>query len=352
MSHTIGKVVRTGPGTYLVDSNGDLWFCHLRGRLKALAENSRDLPCVGDIVVLESIARERREVAGATVSGTAVISEVLPRRTQISRLSPPDTPGRQRVEQVLAANVDQGVIVVSLTIPPLKAGTVERYLVLCRQAGVSAVVCLNKIDEVDPVTAGILSHLIADSCTGETGNPVRSAEAGDERWLRRTREIVSRLRNRGVPVVLTSAVTGKGLDELRRLLSGKTSVFLGPSGAGKTSILNRLEPGFAGKTLPVSSATSRGRHSTTYSSLLRVGDGEVADIPGLRAIGFWDLDEEPVRSEYEDIEELALACKFRNCSHTHEPGCAVKEAVERGELEVSRYKRYVRLMREARRRPR
>lgn len=364
MSQITGKVVRTGPGTYLVDYNGDLYFCHLRGRFKAFAENSRDVPCVGDIVVLESITHERREAAGATVSGTAVISGVLPRKTQISRLSPPDMPGRQPVEQVLAANVDQAVIVVSLTVPLLKAGAVERYLILCRQAGVSAMVCLNKIDEVDPLAANMLSQFVAGgdiTGTGSAeapstaigaGNHVHGTAIDHERWLRRAYQITSSLRNRGVPVILTSAVTGRGLEELRRLLAGKTSVFLGPSGAGKTSILNRLEPSFAGKTLPVSSAASRGRHSTTYSSLLRVGDGEVADIPGLRAIGFWNLNEGPVRSEYEDIEELALACRFRNCSHAHEPGCAVKEAVERGELEVSRYRRYVRLMQETRRKRR
>ena len=148
-------------------------------------------------------------------------------------------------------------------------------------------------------------------------------------------------------MLLASAAAGQGLDGLRALLQGKTSVFAGPSGVGKTSLLKGICPDLQSKTLSISSATGKGRHSTTFSSLIDIGGGYVADLPGLRAVGFWNLDEDTVKSEFEDIEEIASGCRFSDCSHIHEPGCAVKAALRSGELDEDRYREYMRIMKEA-----
>lgn len=200
---------------------------------------------------------------------TETHTEILPRRTALTRLSPPDMPGRAPLQQVLAANVDLGVIVVAALRPPFTMGTIE-----------------------------------------------------------------------------PSAETDLGVTELKGALSGRTAVFMGPSGVGKTSLLKRMCPGLDAKTLTISTATNKGRHSTTTASLADVGGGYVADLPGLRTLGLWQLEEEVVRSEYEDIEEIGLGYRFNDCSHTHEPGCAVKTAVQSGNLDEERYRRYVKVMKE------
>jgi len=199
-------------------------------------------------------------------------------------------------------------------------------------------VCINKVDQ-----AGI------DLETGAGLNGDGGPEAANVQKVKQVLEA------RGVTVVLASAATGQGIDQLRALLTGKTSVFAGPSGVGKTSLLKRICPDLESKTLAISNVTGKGRHSTTFSSLIDIGGGYVADLPGLRAIGFWNLDEETVKSEFADIDEIAARCRFNDCSHTHEPGCAVKVALANGELDEARYAEYMRVMRETvgknRRRP-
>lgn len=313
-----GLVIRTGPGTYLVRFQGETWACKMRGRLKSRRKRLSDLSvCVGDRVLLERLDRPAK---------TALISEILPRRTSLSRLSPPPWPGAARIQQVLAVNIDLIVVVMAAVAPPLKINTIDRYLLLARQAGIDPAVCINKVDQ-----AGI----DADGAQDE----------------RAEREAVfatkANLVGRGVPVVLTSAELGLGIEELRSMLRGKTSVFAGPSGVGKTSLLKRICPGLLGKTLSINSVTGKGKHSTTFSSLIDIGGGYVADLPGIRAVGFWNLEEETVKSEFQDIEAFASGCRFSDCTHTHEPGCAVRAAVESGELEERRYLEYARIRREA-----
>lgn len=327
---TAGTVVRTGPGMYLVRSEGLVWECRLRGRLRARRKRLSDMSiCIGDHVTLVKMQRTQEDPS-AEVVGTAQISEILPRRTQISRLAPPPWPGATRLEQVLAVNVDLVVVVVAAAAPPLKMTTIDRFLLLARQAGLESVVCINKIDLVGinlnrlPATAPAFGHTARDTVL-------------DAR---------SRLEARGVTTVLASAEAGQGLEELKTLLRGKTSVFVGHSGVGKTSLLKWICPGLDAKTLSVNVFTGKGRHSTTFSSLIDIGGGYVADLPGLRSIGFWDLDEDTVKSEFTDIEEISAQCKFRDCTHSHEPGCAVKEAVLAGHLEEARYLEYLKVMKE------
>lgn len=360
-----GVVVRTGPGVYLVRAGDGVWDCKLRGRLKAKRQRLSDISvCVGDYVLLDKMqptlqeARDGSEGSGSAggrasgdgrIAGTALISEILPRRTSLSRLAP-GYGGGARIAQVLAVNIDLVVVVVAAVAPPLKITTIDRFLLLARQAGIEPAVCMNKVDQ-----AGI-DLGVGNEGTGVSG---RGSEAGDDIGmarndapaLARSRDLVfdikASLQARGVTTVLTSATAGQGTEELRALLRGKTSVFVGHSGVGKTSLLKRICPGLEGKTLSVNVVTGKGRHATTFSSLIDIGGGYVADLPGLRSIGFWNLEEETVKAEFADIEELAAGCRFNDCSHTHEPGCAVKAAVRTCDLDEARYEEYLKVMKEA-----
>ncbi len=323
-ANQMGTVIRSGAGNYLVRIGACTWSCTLKKKLTLERQRVTSLVCVGDRVIVDRLTAYScpSAVAGVEVAGTGVITEILPRLTALTRLSPPDMPGRAPLQQVLAANVDLGVIVVAALRPPFRMGTVERYLIMCRQAGIEPLVCINKVDQVETEY--------------------------DRQQLDATR---ASLVGRGARVVLTSAETDFGVADLQGALSGRTAVFMGPSGVGKTSLLKRMCPGLEAKTLTISTATNKGRHSTTTASLVDVGGGYVADLPGLRTLGLWHLEEEVVRSEYEDIEEIGLGCKFNDCSHTHEPGCAVKAAVESGDLDEERYRRYVKVMKETTKRP-
>jgi len=312
-------VVRTGTGLYLARTQTGIWACKTRGKLRKRLEQEGDAVYIGERVLLDRFEARAAVVAGVEVCGTAVIDSLLPRRTTLVRLAPPPWPGAALLKQVLAVNVDLMVIVVAAVLPPLKMGTIDRYLLLAAQAGIDGMVCINKSDQIE------------ESSQREKVDSVRAA-----------------LEQRGVPVVLASAQTGEGITELHSILVGKTSVFVGPSGVGKTSILKSMCPGLEAKTLSISSATGKGRHSTTYSSLIDIGDGYAADIPGLRAVGLWNLEDDVVRSEFEDIENIAKNCRFRDCTHRHEPGCAVLAAVAEGIVLRQRYEEYMKLMRDAR----
>lgn len=312
-------IIRTGAGLYLARTESGVWACKLRGRLRTRLERESDSVYIGEEVLLERLEPQKGRVAGSEVSGTALIASLLPRRTTLARLAPPPWPGTTLLKQTLAVNVDLAVVVVAAVAPPLKIGTIDRHLLLAAQAGIEGAVCINKVDQ--------------------------AVEAEDQE---RIGSVKAALEARGVRVVLTSAQTGQGMPELHAVLKGRTSVFAGPSGVGKTSILKSMCPGLEAKTLSISASTSKGRHSTTYSSLIDIGGGYVADLPGLRAIGFWNLEDEVVKSEFKDVEEIARDCRFSNCTHRHEPGCAVMAAIAEGTLQGERFAEYVKVMRDAR----
>jgi ribosome biogenesis GTPase len=148
----------------------------------------------------------------------------------------------------------------------------------------------------------------------------------------------------GYPVLYTSALKGKGVGELRQRLRGKLSVFAGPSGAGKSSLLNRVQPGMALRTAEISQATGKGTHTTVVRELLPLkGGGYLADTPGLKAFALWDIEPDELDGYFREMAPLVRQCDFSDCTHTHEPGCAVRAAVERGEIDPERYDSYLRM---------
>lgn len=235
-----------------------------------------------------------------------VVRGVAPRRTRLSR------PGHEHDrldEQVFAANIDMLVIVASVANPPFRPGLVDRYLIAAEVGGVDTVLCVNKMD------------LVAEE----------PPELADYEAL-------------GFRIVRTSCETGQGLDELRELLANKMVVLSGHSGVGKSTLLNCLDENLEVHTQEVSDYSQRGRHTTTSSRLYKLdGDIRIIDTPGIRALGVWGVSPEEVGWFFPDLAELGERCRFRNCSHMHEPDCAVRAALDAGELTSWRYDSYVRI---------
>jgi ribosome biogenesis GTPase len=270
--------------------------CAIRGVLKKERGES-DLVAVGDRVRWVPVDE-----------GTGLIEEVLPRKTVLSR-SPP--PSRPQVEQIIVANPDQVVAVFSMGTPPPNPLMIDRYLVACEAVELPVILVMNKVD---------LGTQRAD-------------------W-----ELPELYRGIGYPVYLTSIVTGAGLEALREALRGKLSVLTGPSGTGKSSLLNALWPQLERIVGDVSEYHDRGRHTTVVAELLEPEpETFVADTPGLRTLRFWDIDPEQLEAFFPEMLPYLNQCRFTPCTHTHEPGCAVKAAVERGEIAAQRYDSYLRM---------
>lgn len=237
------------------------------------------------------------------------VERVLPRRTALSR---PD-PHNPRIERVLAANIDLVVNVVSLHSPPLSLGLIDRYLIAIEQSGADPLVCVNKVDLLSAVDHSL-----------QTLQPYIDL---------------------GVPVIHCSAATGQGMEELRSAISNKLCVFTGHSGVGKSSLLNALSSECEAATGGVSVAYGKGRHTTTSSRLYELPNGAVIiDTPGIRELGLWNVSPKEIHRYFHEFDELARACPFSDCTHTHEPRCAVKEAVQTGEIASARYGSYLRIM--------
>lgn len=290
-----GMVVSIGPRVCEVMVDGRLTNCLLSPDLASRQQT--------ELAVGDEAALERR-------GGETIVVGVLPRRTKLSR---PDA-GNANLERVIVANVDVVVVVVSVVSPPLHPRLIDRYLIAIQRGGAIPVIAVNKLD-------------------------LHASES-------ELREDVARLapyRALGVPVVLCSANTGRGREELLECLHGRVSAFVGHSGVGKSSLLNMVKPELSLKTGDVSDGYGRGTHTTTRSTLWDLGNGtRVIDTPGIRSFGLWNLQEDELPYYFAEFA-LAGRCKFGDCTHTHEPGCCVKVAVERGSIAEDRYDTYLRI---------
>jgi ribosome biogenesis GTPase len=273
--------------------------CHLRGRLfEEASGNFRNQVAVGDRVELDPVG-----------AGKGVIHRVLPRERALVRL----VPGRKAKLQVLAANVDQIVIVSALVEPPYKAGLIDRYLVIAHHAGIAPALCLNKVD------------------------------LGDDKKREAARGALAIYRSLGYPLVETSVKTGAGLPELRSLLAGRRSVLVGHSGVGKSRIASALQPGIRLSSGEVD-RRGRGRHTTTASTLFPLDfGGELVDTPGVRELGIRHVKREELEACFVEFRPFLGKCRFTSCSHIPEPGCAVKAALEESAITAERYESYRRL---------
>ncbi len=303
-----GLIVKAISGFYtVVLADGSEVICRLPGRLKQEWQQS-GLAAVGDRVNISLIEGED-EAAG-------LVEEILPRRNALSR-SRPVAHSRQLAsdqEQVLVANIDQVIFVFSLRKPATNLRKLDRMLVVTEKEGLPAVICVNKID------------------------------LGSESEARAEFQVYADI---GYPLLLTSARTGAGVAELAALLQGKISVLAGSSGVGKSSLLNAVQPGLGLKISQVSKATEKGLHTTRFAELIPLErGGYVADTPGIRGWALYDIEPDELDGYFREIAPLVAHCQFSDCTHEHEPGCAVQAAVKAGKIAAERVESYHRLREE------
>jgi ribosome biogenesis GTPase len=296
--HRTGLIIRAQSGFFSVlsaDSEPAV-TCQLRGRLKQ-GRRKGDIAAVGDTVAFTLLP-----------DGSGVIDEILPRKSEIVRLDPRPQ-GEYR--QVLLANLDQAVFVFACAHPAPKLRMLDRFLVIAEKQEIPAIIVANKIDLVGPNTARELFGLYA---------PL------------------------GYRVIYTSVKQNLGLEELREALQSKISALAGPSGVGKSSLMNAIQPGLGIAVGEVSSFMKKGTHTTNFRQLhrLEVG-GWVADAPGWKSLALWDTKPEEIDAYFPELRNLVPECQFSDCTHTHEPGCAVLQALQDGRVRRERYESFLRL---------
>jgi len=293
----LGIVIRLDTAACVVLCDGETIRCPLPGRWRLTRRDQPRAIAVGD----------RLDVS-VTPTGEGLLGTIHPRQGGVLARR---AAGDRDVQQVVAANVDQLIAVVAAEDPPLNRRLLDRLIVSGEHGELGIVVCINKMDLVEP---GSFQSLV---------------------------ELYRKL---GYRAFATSAVTGHGVDEFRDALKDKTSVFAGPSGVGKSRLLMRVEPDLDLRVQPVSESTGKGRHTTSAVSLLPLGIGGcLVDTPGIREFALYDIERDELQHYFPEIAERFGQCRFADCSHLHEPECAVVAAVGAGEIDPGRYDSYCRI---------
>lgn len=275
-------------------ADGDEYECSVRRVLRTLAQDARSVVVVGDRVLFRP-----------TETGQGMIERVERRGGTLSRTY-------RGKEHVIAANIDQAIIVGSADDPPLKTNLIDRFIASAHAGGIEPVVCINKCDLVDVTTLQTIVGLYAQL---------------------------------GYRVVATSTQAGMGIDSLKNVLADKTSVFTGQSGVGKSSLLNQVAPGLQLTTNEVSADSGKGRHTTRSATLHPLEQGGfVVDTPGIRQLELWSVLPEEVEGYFMEFRPFVRDCRFPDCSHQHETNCGIQAAVERGLISRMRYESYLRMV--------
>ncbi len=299
-----GLVVKEQSGFFWVEAeDGEVYMCRLRGRLLEEAQAS-DIAAIGDRVTISAL-EDKTGTVEAVEPRTSVISRAM--RTEGSRGA-----GASEREQVIMANAEQAIFVFAATAPTPNYRLLDRFLVMGEKSDIDRIIIIvNKIDLID--------------------RPAAEAEFAPYAAM-------------GYTTLFTSALERQGIAELKALLKDRISVFTGPSGVGKTSLLNDIQPGLGRAIKDVSQNTQVGMHTTRDSELVKLDEGGyLADTPGIRNLTVWDVEPEELDGYYRDITPFIAQCRFRDCTHHREPGCAVRAAVTAGAISRVRYQSYLSL---------
>lgn len=278
-----GKIVKGIAGFYYVCAaeTGKVYEC----RAKGIFRKDNVKPLVGDNVEMDVLDEEKK---------LGNIAEILPRKNALIRPA--------------VANIDQALVIFSMTKPEPNLNLLDRFLLMMRQQGENCIICFNKTD------------------------------ISDEKEQERLTAVYEKS---GCQVIFVSAKEKQGMDRLRALLKGKTTTVAGPSGVGKSSIVNELQSEITMETGAVSEKIARGKHTTRHAELLAAGeDTYIFDTPGFSSLGMFDLEKEDLKFYYPEFEEYENRCRFLGCVHVNEPDCKVKEAVEQGKISRERYENY------------
>jgi len=293
-----GLVLKSTGSHYRVRlEDGKVVECVPRGKLRLNEIKTTNPITVGDWVSIE-----------LNPNGVGLITAIHERKNYIIRKAT----NLSREAHIIAANIDQALLVVTITQPETQLAFIDRYLVTAEAYRIPTVIVFNKIDLVDPTIQPVLDSYIS------IYEPI------------------------GYKCLKVSAKTGQNLDVLKQILQGKVSLLSGNSGVGKSTLINQIEPGLNLKTAEISNAHLKGRHTTTFSEIFELSfGGFIIDTPGIKSFGLVDIEKDELYHFFPEIFKLSDKCKYYNCTHIHEPGCAVIEAVDEGEIAPSRYLSYL-----------
>ncbi len=294
-----GIVIKsTGSWHTVQTEDGTTIHCKLKGKFRVKGIKTTNPLAVGDKVTIKILPEE----------GTGLITNISPRHNYIIRKATK----LSKVSHIIAANIDQAFLIVTLAEPRTSTGFIDRFLVTAEAYHIPACIVFNKIDIYDSETESLLD------------------------------ELTGIYENTGYPCYHVSALRDDNIGFLEEKMKNMITLFAGHSGVGKSALINTLQPGLNLKTKPISEVHQKGKHTTTFAEIIPLSfGGYIIDTPGIKEFGLYDLKKEEIPERYPEMRALMHNCKYNNCMHVHEPGCAVKEAVENGKISKLRYYNYL-----------
>lgn len=293
-----GIVVSSTGSWYEVSTAEGVLNCRIRGRLRLKGVRSTNPVVVGDRVLVEPDG------------DSSVIVEIIPRRNYVIRRAS----NLSKESHIIAANIDRALLIVTLHSPTTPCEFVDRFLVTCEAYKVPATIVLGKADTLE-------------------GEAAEEAEA-----------FTAIYEDAGYEVLRLSSVTGEGIEKIRAMLRDHTTLVAGNSGVGKSTLIGSIDPTLNIRTGEISDSHHQGKHTTTFSTMYALDGGYIIDTPGIKGFGLIDIDDKELCRYFPEMMRLAPECRFYNCTHTHEPGCAVTEAVKQGAVAWSRYDSYLKIL--------